>query len=314
MATHISHELEAQSIRLRARVHLVALLVSGIALALLGCSGGASLGSGLPTRDASTPLDAADVSVSGDEGDGGGTLQGSRCSGRLGIDAGSGLAEGLVLWYQCESAGGAAETLLPDSTVHGNDGTLFTGSGGAPGYSFDPGKLGNALDLVLAKKGYVSLPAGLLADACEATIATWVYLNSNESAWTRIWDFGQDTSVYMFLTPATNYDRLAKFAITVSGRTNEQTIQAQSAMPTLKWTHVALVLGPPGVILYFDGALVGSSSAITLRPADLGPTVNNYLGRSQYPSDPYLDGDIDEFRLYNRALSPEEILALANGS
>jgi hypothetical protein len=143
---------------------------------------------------------------------------------------------------------------------------------------------------------------------------TWVYINSNDNAWTRIWDFGQDTNMYLFLTPITNYSGVAEFAITVSGRMNEQAIEAPSAVPTLQWTHVAVVLGPSGGILYFNGAPVGTSSAVTLRPADLGSTFNNYIGRSQFSEDPYLGGDIDEFRIYGRALSPDEIRALANGS
>ena len=66
--------------------------------------------------------------------------------------------------------------------------------------------------------------------------------------------------------------------------------------------------------LYVDGAQVGASTAMTLRPADLGNTPKNYLGRSQWPADPYLDGAIDEFRVYDRALAPDEIQALASGS
>jgi hypothetical protein len=112
----------------------------------------------------------------------------------------------------------------------------------------------------------------------------------------------------------TKYSQLAKFAITVSGRMQEQAIEAESAVPTLQWTHVAVVLGPLGTTLCFDGEPVGTSSTVTLRPADLGSTVNNYIGRSQFSDDPYLDGDIDEFRVYGRALSPDEIRALANGS
>jgi hypothetical protein len=49
---------------------------------------------------------------------------------------------------------------------------------------------------------------------------------------------------------------------------------------------------------------------MTLRPADLGSTPNNYIGRSQFSWDPYFDGDIDELRIYNRALSADAIKAL----
>jgi hypothetical protein len=278
---------------------------------LPGCSGDRSLDSGLPATDASPVLDAAPTTTAADATDAGG---GNGCSSYVGIDAGGGLAAGLVAWYRCESAAGTSATLLPDSTTHGNDGTLVAGTGGSPGSSFATGKVGNALYLSYTKQGYVTMPAGLLADACEVTIAAWVYINSNVNAWTRIWDFGQDTTTYMFLTPITNMDNFARFGISINGNQHEQNLKAQAAVPTLKWTHVALVLGPGGATLYFDGAPVGTSSSIVLRPVDLGRTVNNFIGRSQFSDDPYLDGDIDEFRIYNRALSPEEVQALADGA
>jgi hypothetical protein len=277
----------------------------------LACSADHSLGGGRPGQDASVAADAREPDVLGDD-----ARPGSVCTGRPGPDAGGGLANGLVAYYRCESAGGAAANLLLDSSSRGNDGTLVTGTGGSGGYSFAPGRpgSGNALDLAYTKQGHVSLPAGLLADACEFTIATWVYINSNTNAFSRIWDFGQDATSYMFLTPITNIDNFARFAISVSGNLHEQGIKAQMAVPTLKWTHVALVVSASGATMFFDGVSVGSDTAMTLRPADLGGTINNYIGRSQFASDPYLDGNIDEFRVYDRALSVEEIQALATGS
>ncbi|MBN1608658.1 MAG: LamG domain-containing protein [Polyangiaceae bacterium] len=240
--------------------------------------------------------------------------RGSVCVDHVGTDAGNGLTEGLVVWYRCESTAGSSDTVLPDSTTHGNDGILVTGAAGAPAYSFAAGTVGNALELSYANEGYVAMPAGLLADACEATIATWVYINSNVNAWTRIWDFGQDTNRYMFLTPITNTDDLARFGISICGNTQEEVITGQAPILTLAWTHVAVVLGPSGGTLYVDGAPVGTNSSMTLRPADLGSTPYSYIGRSQFSDDPYLDADIDDFRVYDRALSPEEIQTLASGS
>jgi hypothetical protein len=49
---------------------------------------------------------------------------------------------------------------------------------------------------------------------------------------------------------------------------------------------------------------------MTLRPSSLGNTNRNWLGRSQYTGDAYLDGQIDQFQIYNRALSSSEVLAL----
>jgi Concanavalin A-like lectin/glucanases superfamily len=45
-----------------------------------------------------------------------------------------------------------------------------------------------------------------------------------------------------------------------------------------------------------------------MKSSSLGNTANNYIGKSQYP-DPYLNGLIDEFRIYTVPLSASEIAA-----
>jgi len=191
---------------------------------------------------------------------------------------------------------------------------LVTGTGSGVAYAFAPGRVNNALDLTAAKQGYALLPAGLLANACEATIATWIYPNSN-STWQRIFDFGKDQNSYMFLALTSWATNRFRFAITVAGLANEQVIDSSNSTFTVQsWTHVAVVLGSNGGTLYVNGVRVGGDATVTLRPSDVAAGSNYYIGRSQYSGDPYLDGDIDEFRVYDRALSAAEIQALANGS
>src|ERR1041385_9039905 len=60
--------------------------------------------------------------------------------------------------------------------------------------------------------------------------------------------------------------------------------------------------------LYVDGAQIANNGNLTLTPAALGSTVNNWLGKSQYAADPYFNGSIDEFRIYNIALPSNLIL------
>ena len=62
--------------------------------------------------------------------------------------------------------------------------------------------------------------------------------------------------------------------------------------------------------LYVDGVSVGTNTAMTLRPSNLGNTANNWIGRSAFTQDPFFNGLIDDFRIYNRALSAAEITAL----
>jgi hypothetical protein len=44
-----------------------------------------------------------------------------------------------------------------------------------------------------------------------------------------------------------------------------------------------------------------------LTPSSLGVTTNNWLGRSQYGWDPYLGAQLDDFRIYDKAMSPQEL-------
>src|SRR5262249_4893233 len=59
--------------------------------------------------------------------------------------------------------------------------------------------------------------------------------------------------------------------------------------------------------LYVNGVQVASNTGMSLSPAVISPTTNNWLGRSQFSSDPYFNGSISELRIYNAALSSNNI-------
>ncbi|HKI68642.1 MAG TPA: LamG domain-containing protein, partial [Verrucomicrobiae bacterium] len=110
------------------------------------------------------------------------------------------------------------------------------------------------------------------------------------------------------LTPQNGTTRTLRYAITTASNGGEQQINCNSTLTTGNWHQVAVTLSAITGILYLDGAPVGTNIAMTLNPSSLGRTSNNYLGKSQWP-DPYLDGQIDEFRIYSVALSASEIAA-----
>ena len=64
--------------------------------------------------------------------------------------------------------------------------------------------------------------------------------------------------------------------------------------------------------IYVDGEEVASSMGITIRPSDIG-TVLNYLGRSQSLSDALLSADLDDVRIYNYAVSAEDVKTIMDG-
>jgi hypothetical protein len=219
------------------------------------------------------------------------------------------LLTGLVVYYKCESATG---TSLQDSSGNGNHGTLV---GGTAGYSFPTGKVGRALALAKAGSGYVSVPPAVFANATDITIATWVNVTTLQN-WQRVYDVGINAKIanntstgthYLNFVPKNAATNLA-FSISKDGYGNEQVLTTAN-LAAGTWKHVAVVLASGQGTLYVDGA-VANGGAISLRPADLGTIDYAYLGKSQFTSDPYFDGQIDEFRVYNRALSATEIQSL----
>jgi fibronectin type 3 domain-containing protein len=192
-------------------------------------------------------------------------------------------------------------TAASDTTGNGWNGTLVNGP------LWAAGRFGNAVDFD-GTNDHVTLPTGVVNGLTNFTIATWVYLDTL-SNWSRIFDFGSGTSVNMFLTPRNGSTNTVRFAITTNGAGGEQQISGSSALPTGVWTHVAVTRSGTTGILYVNGAEVGRNIAMSLSPGSLGATTQNYIGRSQY-ADPYLDGRVDEFRIYSNALGPAAVEAL----
>lgn len=189
------------------------------------------------------------------------------------------------------------EDTLADASENRFDATIY-GT-----YIHMTGQSGDRCVSLMATKGqYLRLPY-TVADMREMTICTWVRMRDTSTAWQRIFDFGNGTNQYMFLTP-TNGSQM-RFVMKNGG---DEEILSTTPLKTA-WTHVAVTLSDEKVVLYVNGEEVASSTTMTIRPADFHPTLN-YIGRSQFPADPALKAYIDDFRIYNYALSPEEVAAV----
>jgi hypothetical protein len=205
----------------------------------------------------------------------------------------------LVAWYKFDETGG---TSAADSSGNpaGGPANLVGGT------SFVTGKKTRALRLDGAS-GFAQLPSGLVSNVQSCTIAGWVNIAANKP-WARIFDFGSGTGSYMFLTPQSGAGGI-RFAITTGGAGAEQQISTTAALATGAWKHVAVTLTPSTGILYVDGVEVARGS-ITLNPSSLGATAGNFIGKSQFGNDPLLNGQVDELRIYSRALSPTDVRTL----
>ena len=163
------------------------------------------------------------------------------------------------------------------------------------------GKYGSALGLNGTSQD-VLLPAGMMAGVTNFTIAAWVYWNGG-NAWQRIFDFGNDTTQYMFLTPGSGSGTL-RFAITTNGNGAEQIIET-TPLASNQWIHVVVTCNGTTGCLYTNGVLAASGS-ISLNPAVFNPALN-YLGKSQWPADPLFNGALDEVLVANYAMSAAQV-------
>ncbi len=185
--------------------------------------------------------------------------------------------------------------------VADSSGLNFHGNAiGSPAYS--TGHVGSAINLD-GQDDFVILPAGL-ADSEDITVAAWVRWDGG-APWQRIFDFGTGTWAYLYLTPSSANGTL-RFGIKNG---SEQFVEAPG-LAAGTWAHVAVTLGGDTATIYVNGSAVASSSTITINPSDFRPGAN-FIGKSQWAGDALFNGRIDEFRVYNHALSAGDVAALA---
>ena len=154
---------------------------------------------------------------------------------------------------------------------------------------------------------YLSLPYQV-GNQKEMTICTWFYTVSSQGNWQRIFDFGNGTDQYMFFTPNSGSD--ARLVLKNGG---DEQILKTTRMNSTAVKHLAITLSADSVYIYLDGELVASTNDISIRPSDFKPALC-YIGKSQFPNDPLLRGVLDDFRIYNYALSADEIAAVMQDS
>ncbi len=191
--------------------------------------------------------------------------------------------------------------------------TVKDSVGTADGTLYGGGEFDGAGHLYLnASDSYVQLPQGIISVFTNCTIEAWV-TPTNTANWQRVFDFGVDNGVgagsnYMFVAAAP----ILRFAVKPSGAGESPVLDAQSPLFANRESHVAVCYNVSAGVatLYLNGQRVTSGAIIT--PLSQILDINNYLGRSQYLSDPVFGGSYNEFRIYDGPLTASQILAEFN--
>jgi hypothetical protein len=196
-----------------------------------------------------------------------------------------------------DSVGGATGNLYPGASYPG-DGTV-------------------ALDGV---SGFVYLPDDIISNYTSVSFEVWTTPISNPT-WARLFDFGDNQGGPgtggaggtggngTYWTYLCFSDGSGAYHGDIQGLSGESIIRGPTPAAG-EYHQVVFVVDAVGktAALYDNGTMVSFVTGFTATPESMGHTFNDYIGRSQWP-DPYYNGSIDEFRIYNSALTPVQVQA-----
>ncbi len=198
--------------------------------------------------------------------------------------------DSLVLYYSFEdgsnaTVGEAAESFNVSFTTEGVNGKAVYMDGNS---------------------SYLKLPSDInKALSGDFTVSTWAKFDTT-NWWMRIFDFGADESSYAFLGLSAPND--LRYALLTENTSTELNMTSVGSVSENTWLHFTLVRDNTVMKLYVNGAATTESTVFgDNSPSDIDNAVS-YIGKSQFSADPYFNGHIDEFKVFNKALSSDEVV------
>lgn len=179
--------------------------------------------------------------------------------------------------------------------------------GGAPATARAGASVTSGVGVVLdGVDDYLSLPNDLMTGLDEISVSMDVNIRASQATPYFIWTLGRSSTAGYLFTTGDTY----RTAITTGGYATEQNVNKGSALPRDRWVTLTYTLDSAGVAtLYQDGVQVARATGVTVKPRDIGggTTSNNLIGRSQYSGDKYLAATVRDFRIYDKALTADEL-------
>ncbi|WP_443065126.1 family 43 glycosylhydrolase [Streptomyces sp. NBC_00576] len=213
------------------------------------------------------------------------------------------ITDGLALWYKLDATSG---TVAADASGHGRNGTVngtASWSDAGEGLSFN------------GSSTYIKVPDDIMSGMNSITVSMDVQIDATQTTPYFVYGFGNATNGsgngYLFTTG----DSL-RTGIASGNWTTEQNTRTSAALQRSVWKHVTYTQTGNTGILYRDGVEVARNTAVTVTPGSIGSgtTTANYIGKSLYTGDKLFKGKIRDFRVYNRALAPGEVVQLSGNT
>ncbi len=215
-----------------------------------------------------------------------------------------------------DSVGAADGQLITAVPSIPTDNDCKTRVAAGPGATLD----GNGRLVLDGCRGYVDLPNHLISVLTDVTVMVWATAAPGAAAYGRYFDFGVGTgeddttsaqgSTFLAVSVAGNApSQLQLLARSAPGAAIDQIVTTVKVNDNREHQITAVFAGNSYAELYLDGVRQSSRIPITWPLSNIND-VNDWLGRSQWPSDHPFSGSFDEVRIYGRALSRCAVRAL----
>src|SRR3989344_280034 len=196
---------------------------------------------------------------------------------------------GLVLYYPMDEGSG---TTISDHSGNGRTGKFDGSIIYTPGWK--NGKFGKALSFegTGLSDGRISFTA--LNVTTTHTVSMWIYLASNCTNWASLFAANTGDGLYCLVNGGGGTNRI-DYYFSVADHVSNTNISFN------QWHHIAVVNNAGSATFYLDGVADGTAATA---PAYSAVGIGNDTGSEDFP------GRIDDLRVYNRAFSAAEVLAL----
>jgi len=215
----------------------------------------------------------------------------------LGLALSSAVRADLVGWWRLDEGSG---TTAFDSSGNGNDGTIL----GNP--QWVAGKVGGALDFD-GDGDYVNCGNDPIFDITEEiTLTVWVNSNDNGNSAHNCW-LGKGDNAYAIKHQSGNY---LEFFI-YDGAWHSTNYSTDITSLNGDWHHMAGTFDGSELKFYLDGEL----AANLVYSGTIGTAAHNVtIGENSQATGRYFDGMLDDPRIYNEALSQNDIKSIMLGA
>ena len=219
------------------------------------------------------------------------------------------IRSGLVGYWKFNEGSGAS---TEDASGHGLQGALSVGGSGtqtttaqawANGAS---GKVGQAIHFDGADDYVSGDDAGFPSGSSDRSVVMWVNPDALASGWRAFFFYGTESTGQgiLFSTDDANPTKL------ILGRHGLNSSASLIALTTGSWQHIGFTVSGTNVVtFYINGAFAGSSTLSGINTA-----LSSFKIADGWNASDKFNGSIDEVRVYNRALSADEIYRLYNSS